>query len=47
MIQMKVVRLDATNLLMSSMQLNQLIGHEQAQSEVSATEDIELEEEDG
>jgi len=48
MIQAQVVRLDATSLLMKSLQLNHLIGHETEGSELSATaEDLDLEDEDG
>jgi hypothetical protein len=40
--------LDATNLLLKGIQLNQLIGHSQAESDVTtSTDDLELEEDDG
>lgn len=42
------MRLDAATMLMKSIQLNQLIGHDNGESDLSSTtEDIDLEEEDG
>lgn len=43
------MKLDATNFLMQGMQINQLITHSQAESDVTSAsgEDLEMEEDDG
>ncbi len=46
--QAKQVQLTASNLLMQSIQLNQLISHELGDSEVTtSSEDLDVEEDDG
>ena len=48
MVQSQILRLDATSLLVRGIQLNSLIGHVQAESDVAASsEDLEVEEDDG
>ena len=42
------MQIQSSNLLINAMQMNQLIGHEEEESEVaSSAEDLEVEEDDG
>jgi len=48
MYQQQHLQLQASNILLSGIQINQLIGHSEGESEVaSSSEDLEVEEDDG